>query len=56
MTRSVLLLAHTGQLFSIANTGGYALELQAMYLFTAIAVALMGAGRYSMGGNQARWN
>jgi putative oxidoreductase len=49
-------LAHTGQLFSIANTGGYALELQAMYLFTAIAVALLGAGRYSIGGNQGRWN
>jgi len=51
-----VLLAHTGQLFSMANTGGYALELQAMYLFTAIAVALFGAGRYSIGGNQGRWN
>lgn len=51
-----VLLAHTGQLFSISNTGGHALELQAMYLFTAIALAVMGAGRYSVGGARGRWN
>ena len=51
-----LLLAHTGQLFALSKTGGYALELQAMYLFTAIAIALMGAGRYSVGGARGRWN
>ena len=51
-----VLLAHTRQLFSLAPTGGYALELQAMYLFGAIAVMLLGAGRYSMGGLEGRWN
>ena len=51
-----VLLAHTGQLFSIANTGGYALELQAMFLFTAIAIAVLGAGRYSIGGARGQWN
>lgn len=51
-----VLLAHTGQLFSMADTGGYTLELQAMYLFGALAVVLLGAGRYSMGGIQGRWN
>ena len=49
-------LAHTRQLFSLAPTGGYALELQAMYLFGAIAVLLLGAGRYSIGGPEGRWN
>ena len=51
-----VLLAHTSQLFSLAKTGGYALELQAMYLFGAIAIALLGAGRYSLAGARGRWN
>ena len=51
-----VLLAHTGQLFSMSRSGGYALELQAMYLFTAIAIALLGDGRYSVGGTTGRWN
>ena len=51
-----VLMAHLGQLFSIAKTGGYALELQAMYLLAAICVALLGAGRYSLAGPYGRWN
>jgi putative oxidoreductase len=51
-----LWLAHTAQLMTIAKTGGYGLELQAMYLFTAIAIALLGAGRYSAGGARGSWN
>ena len=51
-----VLMAHTSQLFSLAKTGGYALELQAMYLFTAISIALLGAGRYSLAGARGRWN
>lgn len=51
-----VLLVHTGQLLSLAKTGGYALELQAMYLLVAIAIALLGAGRYSIGGASGRWN
>lgn len=51
-----VLLAHRGQQFSISDSGGYALELQAMFLFTAIAIALLGAGRYSVGGARGRWN
>jgi putative oxidoreductase len=42
-------LAHAGQLFSIdARTGGYQLELQALYLLAAVVVALIGAGRFSL--------
>lgn len=51
-----LLLVHTKQLLDITNTGGWALELQGMYLSAAIAVALLGAGRYSMAGTQGKWN
>lgn len=49
-------LAHIPQLFTMSKTGGWALELQAFYFFTAIAVALLGAGRYSMGGVSGKWN
>jgi putative oxidoreductase len=45
-----LILVHTKDLFHLGPQGGYALELQAMYLFTALAIALLGAGRYSVGG------
>jgi putative oxidoreductase len=51
-----LLLVHTSQFFSLNETGGWALELQGMYLGSAIAVALLGAGRYSLGGAEGRFN
>jgi putative oxidoreductase len=51
-----LLLVHTSQFFTVNETGGWALELQAMYLGGAIVVALLGAGRYSVGGAAGRWN
>lgn len=49
-------LAHTGDLTKLAPTGGWALELQGMFLFTAFAVMFLGAGRFSVGGNYGRWN
>lgn len=45
-----LFLVHMGDLFKLGQQGGYALEVQAMFLFTAIAIAFLGAGRYSIGG------
>jgi putative oxidoreductase len=41
-------LVHTGDLFNLSKTGGWALELQGLYFVTALAVALLGAGRYSL--------
>jgi putative oxidoreductase len=49
-------LVHMGDLFQVGKTGGWALELQGMYLAAAIAVALLGAGRYSIGGAAGKWN
>lgn len=49
-------LAHTSQFFTINDTGGWALELQAMYFFAAVTVALLGAGRFSVGGVNGRFN
>jgi len=51
-----LLLVHTKQFFTLSDTGGWALELQGMYLGTAVALALLGAGRYSIGGVGGRFN
>jgi putative oxidoreductase len=51
-----LLLVHTKQFFSLSETGGWALELQGMYLASGVALALLGAGRYSTGGIGGRWN
>ena len=49
-------LAHAGDIFRLGEQGGWALELQGFYLFGAVAVALLGAGRISMGGLAMRWN
>jgi putative oxidoreductase len=51
-----IFLAHSGDLLSLNKTGGWAIELQAMYLFGALAIALLGAGRYSVGGSASRLN
>ena len=49
-------LVHMGDLFTLGKQGGWALELQGMFLFAAIAVALLGAGRFSVGGARGRFN
>jgi putative oxidoreductase len=41
-------LAHMNELFVLSRTGGWALELQGMFLFTALAVAMIGPGRYAV--------
>lgn len=43
-------LAHRGELLAMSSHGGWALELQGMYLCTALALALLGPGRYSVNG------
>lgn len=60
-----LLLAHSAEVFKLGDQGGWAIELQALYLFGAVAIALLGAGRLSAGGTASigrnpggigRWN
>jgi putative oxidoreductase len=51
-----VLLVHTAQFFTMSQTGGWALELQGLYFAGAMAVALLGAGRYSLGGTTGKWN
>ena len=41
-------LVHSHELFDLTRHGGWALELQGMFLFTAVALALTGPGRLSI--------
>ena len=45
-----IVLVHMGELGSLNGQGGWALELQGMFLGTALALALIGPGRYSVNG------
>jgi len=49
-------LAHMADLTRLGPQGGYALELQAFYFFGAVSVALLGAGRFSLGRSGTYWN
>ena len=41
-------LVHRPELFTLGKQGGYGLELQAMFLFTALALTFMTPGRYAI--------
>jgi putative oxidoreductase len=47
---------HMGQLTTLNEQGGYALELQAFYLVGSLAVFFLGAGRYSVSRGMGQWN
>lgn len=53
---AAILLVHTNHFFDISRHGGWALELQAFYLLTALVLVLLGAGRYSLGSPNEKWN
>lgn len=42
-----LLLAHRGDFLQLTEHGGWQLELQGMFLFTALALVLLGPGRFA---------
>lgn len=41
-------LVHTGEIFMLNNHGGWQIELQGMYLFTALALVFTGPGKISL--------
>ena len=43
-----VVLAHQSDIFSLTRSGAWALELQALFLVTAVALLLMGPGRISI--------
>ncbi len=43
-----VILVHSHQLLQLTNHGGWALELQGLYLFGALTIALLGSGKYAI--------
>lgn len=41
-------LVHMNDILRLTKTGGWALELQALFLLTSLAIALIGPGRYAV--------
>lgn len=42
-----ILLVHMGEIFTLNGVGGWALELQAFYIMTAVAIIIFGPGKLS---------
>lgn len=49
-------LVHMKDLFVLGKSGGWALELQGLYLVGGLVILLMGAGGYSLGGRSGKFN
>ena len=49
-------LAHSGEILALTRTVAWAIELQALFLFDAVAEAFLGAGSHSVAGKGARFN
>ncbi len=49
-------LAYKAQIFLISGSGGWAIELQGLFLFGSVAIMLLGAGKYSVAGPGGKWN
>lgn len=43
-----LVLAHTGDFFSLSEHGGWMVEIQMFYLLSAVAVVFLGSGRQAI--------
>ncbi|MEC9483688.1 MAG: DoxX family protein [Halomonas sp.] len=43
-----ILLVHTNELLRLGNNGGWALELQGLFLFGALALVFLGSGRMAV--------
>ncbi|MCO6043756.1 DoxX family protein [Aeoliella sp. ICT_H6.2] len=52
----VIYLAYSRQLLQLEQYGGLVLEAKYMYVLGGIAVALLGAGKYSISGGKSKWD
>lgn len=44
----VIALAHSAEIFSLNQFGGWAIELQAFFMLAALAIAFIGSGKYAI--------
>ena len=52
---TAILMAHTSDIFTLNQFGGWGIELQALYLFGAIVIFLLGAGKYAIS-TTSKWD
>lgn len=50
-----VLMAHASDIFVLTETGGWAIELQALYFFGALALFFTGAGTYAVS-KTSKWD
>ena len=53
---AAVLLAHSSDIFAFSRSGAWKIELPMLYFFGALAVAMLGAGRYSLSRGRGRWD
>ena len=49
-------LVHSAAFFSLTKSGAWSMELEAFYFFGAVAILLLGGGRYSVLRNMGKWD
>jgi len=52
---TAILLVHPNDLFSLSATGGWTVELPALFLFSALALVFSGAGKYAAS-TSSKWD
>lgn len=50
-----IVTAHAAEIFTMGKTGGWAIELPALFLLGALAIFFLGAGRYALS-HRSRWD
>lgn len=45
-----------GKIFTLNQGGGWAIELEALFLLGGIAIFLLGSGRYALSKGQGQWD
>ena len=52
---TAILVAHSADIFTLNQFGGWGIELQGLYLFGAIIIFLIGAGKYAVS-TTSKWD
>lgn len=53
---SAIIIALRGQMFTLNRGGGWAIELELMFLLGGIVIFLLGSGKYSVSKGSGRWD